>query len=140
MLAEEADGGRVRRRDAQAVDVRDLLLARVDRHGSIETATAEPELRERDHVGIGLDDEVRARDPDVHDPVLGVLRDVARADEEEVDRRVCTRDDERALGHLEREPGVGAEPECRFREPPLRGDGELEAAVLACSRERDAHG
>ena len=129
----------VRRRDAQAVEIRDRLLRRVDRHRGVEAAAAEPELGERDHVGISLDDEVRARDPEVDDAVLGVLGDVARPDEEQVDRRVRARDDERALGHLEREPRVGAEPKRRLGEPALGRDRELEAAVLARARERDAH-
>ena len=126
---------RIGRRDPEPGELGDVLLGRVDRHRRVERAAGEAELRERDDLRLGLGDEVRAGDPDVHDAVLGVLRDVARADEQQVDGRVRARDDQRALGHLEGEPGVGAETKRRLRHPPLRGDGERQPAVLAGARE-----
>jgi hypothetical protein len=111
----------------------------VDGHGRVERAAGEAELRERDDLRLGLRDEVRACDPDVHDAVLRVLRDVARADEQQVDGRVRARDDQRALGQLERQARVGAEADGGLRHPTLGGDGELEPAVGTGARERCRH-
>ena len=83
-----------------------------------------------------LDDEVRARHAEVDDAVLDVLGDVARPHEQEVDGRIGARHDERALGRLEREPGVGAEPQRRLGHPALGGNGQREPAVLAGPGER----
>ena len=106
-------------------------MRRVHRDGGVERAPRESELGQRLDVRLGLGDEVRAGDPEVDDAVLRVLGDVARADEQQVDRRVRARHDERALGHLEREARVRAEAKRGLGHAALRGDGERQAAVLA---------
>ena len=88
-LGEQATGrDGVRGRHAQAVEIGELLLRRVLGHGRLEGAAGETELRERGHLRVRLGDEVRARDPEVDDAVLHVLRNVRRAHEQQVDRRV----------------------------------------------------
>ena len=126
---------RIGRRNPETTEILDRGLRRIVRNGRLERAPRESELGQRDDVGLGLDDEVRTRDAEVDDAVLDVLRDVARADEEQVDRRVCAGNDERALGRLEREARVGAESERRLGHPALRRHGERQPAVLACARE-----
>ena len=84
-----------------------------------------------DDVGLRLGDEVRAGDPDVHDAVLDVLRDVVRPDEQQVDRRVLAGDVQRALARLEAESRRGEQLERGRRHPSLRGDGDEQAAFRA---------
>ena len=118
------------------VEIGDRGLRGVVRHRGLQRAARESELGESDDVGVRLDDEVRSRYSQVHDAVLDVLRDVTRADEQEVDGRVGARDDERPLGRLEREPGIGAEPQRRLGHAPLGRDGQREPTVLPCAGER----
>ena len=126
----------IRRRDPEAVEIGDRGLRGIVRDRSLQRAAREPELGERDDVGIRLDDEVRPRHAEVDDAVLDVLGNVARAHEQEVDGSVGARHHERALGRLEREPGIGAQPQRRLGHPALGRDGQREAAVLAGPRER----
>ena len=126
---------RVRGRDAEAVELGDLALTRVCRHRRLQCAAREAELGQHEDVRIRLRDEVRARDADVDDAILCVLGNVAGSDEQEVDGRVGARHDERALGHLERETGVRAEPERRLGHATLGRDGQGQPAVLAGARE-----
>ena len=96
---------------------------------------ANPSSASVTHLRAGFGDEVRARDPEVDDAVLDVLGHVVGAHEQQVDRRVRARHQERALGRLEPEAGVGAEPQGRLGHPPFRRDGDGEPAVRAGSGE-----
>jgi hypothetical protein len=139
-LVEQAAGRhRVRRRDAQAVEFRELALRGVDRHRRVEGAAGKAELGDRLDLDVCLGDEIRAGDPQVDDAVLRVLGDVARPYEQQVDGSVRARHHERPLGHLEGEPRVRAQPERRLRHTALRGDRELQPPVLAGAREPGAH-
>ena len=124
------------RRDAEAVEIGDRGLRSIVRDRSLQRAAREPELGERDDVGIRLDDEIRTRHAEVNDAVLDVFGNVARAHEQEIDRGVCARHHERALGRLEREPRVGAQPQRRLGHPALGRDSQREPAVLSGPRER----
>src|SRR5581483_8430921 len=87
----------------------------------------------------------RARDPDVDDAVLDVLGNVVRPDEEEIDRRVLARHVQRPLSRLEAQAGSRKQLQRRRRHPPLRRDGDQQAALggrahrcrLARSAERE---
>ena len=85
----------------------------------------------------GLHDEIRAGDPEVDDAVLDVLGDVARADEQQVDRRVRARDDERPLRHLEGQPGIGAQSERGLASRPFDGTASV-SRPSSPTRLRDA--
>jgi hypothetical protein len=75
-------------------------------------------------------DEILTGDAAVDDAVLDVLRDVRRADEQHVDRRVAARERERALaGLLRLEAGVDEEPYGRLAQPPLDRDGDRQAVA-----------
>ena len=76
------------------------LVARLLGHGGLEPAGAEAELEQLLDARAALADEVLAGDAAVDDAVLHVLRDVGRADEQHVDRRVPAREGERALAGL----------------------------------------
>ena len=99
-------------------------------NGRLQGATREPELGEGHHVRLGLDDEIRARYPEVDDTVLDVLRDVARSHEQKVDGGIRAGHHQRSLGDLEREPRVGTEPQRRVGHSALRRHGERQPAVL----------
>ena len=116
-----------------------LLLWAVGGHRGLERASCEAELGERDDVRLRLCHEIRARDAEIDDAVLRVLGDVARSDEQEVDGSVRAGDDERPLGHLERQTGIRAEAQRRLRHAALRGHGEGETAVLTRAYERRRH-
>ena len=110
---------------------RELRLRRVLGHRCLQRAAGEPELRQRDDVHSGLDDEVGAGDPEVDDSVLNVLGYVVRAHEQQIDRRVRARDEQRPVGRLEAEPRFGAQPQRRLGHPSLGGNAESEPAVRA---------
>ena len=97
----------------------------------LERAPREAEVGEPHDVGLRLGDEVRAGDPEVDDPVLDVLGDVVRADEQKVDRRVPAGHVQRPLARLEAEARRGEELERGRRHPPFRGDGDEQAAFPA---------
>ena len=124
------------RRDPEAVEIGDRGLRGIVRNRGLQRAAREPELGESDDVGIRLDDEVSPRHTEVNDTVLDVLGNVARAHEQKVDRRIGAWNHEGALGGLEREPCVGAQPQGRLGHPALGRNGQGEAAVLAGPGER----
>ena len=73
--------------------------------------------------------------PGVDDAVLDVLGDVVRPHEQQVDRRVRARDEQRALGRLEargRRPRRGRAPAAAIR--PFEGTATSQPAVLAGAR------
>src|SRR5262249_25028353 len=75
------------------------------------------------------------RDPAVDDAVLDVLRDVRRADEQHLDRRVAARECQGALSRLLRaEPRVLEQAERRLAEPPLDRAGEPQEPVRSSAR------
>ena len=73
--------GRIRRRNAQALEVGESGRHRVDGHRRLQRATGEAELGKRHHVRLALDDQVGTGDARIDDSVLDVLRNVVRADE-----------------------------------------------------------
>ena len=135
LVQEHLRRDRIRGRNPEPVEIGDRRLGSVVGHCCLQGASREAELRQRDDIRVGLDDEVRSRDAQVHDTVLDVLGDVARAHEQEVDRRIRAGHDEGSFGRLEGEPGVGAEAERRLGHPALGRDGQREATVLAGARE-----
>ncbi len=139
-LGEEPSGrDRIRRRDPETGEVVDGRRVRAVGHGHRERATAEAELEELLDAGLGLDHEVRPRDPEVDDAVLDVLGDVVGPDEQQIDRSVRAGHDERPLRRLEREPRIGAQAQRGFGHAALRRHCDGEPAVLTDSREPRAH-
>ena len=119
---------RIDRCRAQPVEVFECHHRRLLRHGGLERARAEAEPQQLLDLDAALLDEVEPGDAAVDGAVLDVLRDVGRADEEHVDRRVPARERERALARLlGPEAGVVEQRDGGLAQPPLDGDGDPQA-------------
>jgi hypothetical protein len=110
-----------------AVQVRELGGIRFRPHRRLEPARAETEPEELAHLRAALANEVGAGDAAVDDAVLHVLGNVGSADEQNLDRRVSTRERERTLARdLGAEAGIVEKVDSRIAQPSLCRDGDFQ--------------
>jgi hypothetical protein len=86
-----------------------------------------------------LGDEIGSGNAAVDDAVLDVLRDVRRANEQDLDRRVPAGEGERPFaGLLGAESGVLQERDRRLAQAALGGNGDLQAVGERAARRSSA--
>ena len=115
-------------RDPMTGEVLDRLVRRVVGDGRREPAPSIAERSDHGQLGAGLVEEIDAGDAEVSHPVADELDHVVGPDEQDVEVVVLDQRDQASIVLLEHQAGVMQQPQRRFDEPALVGDGEAQAA------------